>query len=165
MAVDEGLLWDAEDKTMLTVPRLRRMAVTAGGVVLLGLVLWVNSHARWAICTVAAYVVVEIAYWVWDRRRLVEARIVVGEDGGDGRLRLRHAGGRSTEHDPRQVTRVLVIHDNVVDSAKLRLRLRGKRLLFARPGHSPAPATWRNACPSAKVDDRGAHWGMPGVPD
>jgi hypothetical protein len=139
--------------------------VTAGCASLFVLVLWAYSDARWAAWTAAAYVLAEIAYRVWDRRRLVEARIVVGEADGRARLRLRRAGGRITEHDPHQVARVLIIHDNVVDSAKLRLRLRGKRLLFGRPGRAPALTTWRRTCPRAHVQDRNARWGMPGVPD
>ncbi|MFE6039453.1 hypothetical protein [Streptomyces sp. NPDC056452] len=165
MAVSEDLLWDAEDKGTRIVPRLRRMAVIGGCLGLFGLVLWVDSDVRWALCAAAAYVLVEVAHWAWDRRRLVEARIVVGESGGLARLRLRHAGGRITEHDPHHVARVLIIHDNVHDSAKLRLRLRRKRLFFGRPGYSPVLTTWRETCPGAAVNDRNAWWGMPGIPD
>lgn len=165
MAVSEDLLWDAEDKSARVVPRLRRMAVIGGCLGLFGLVLWADSDVRWALCAAAAYVLVEVAHWAWDRRRLVEARIVVGESGGGARLRLRHAGGRITEHDPHQVARVLIIHDNVVATAKLRLRLRRKRLFFGRPARSPVLTTWRETCPRAAVNDRNAWWGMPGIPD
>ncbi|MER5896238.1 hypothetical protein [Streptomyces sp. NPDC001876] len=165
MAVSEDLLWDAADKSTRTIPRLRRVAVVAGCLGLFGLAMWMGPDNRWAACAAAAYVLVEIAHWAWDRRRLVEARIVTGEPDGRARLRLRHAGGRITEHDPHQVARVLIIHDNVVDSAKLRLRLRGERQFFGRPGRSPALATWRETCPRAAVNDRNAWWGMPGIPD
>ncbi|MFD9545072.1 hypothetical protein [Streptomyces sp. NPDC060022] len=130
MAVSEDLLWDAADKSTRIVPRLRRMAVIAGSLGIVGLVLWVGSDVRWAVCAAAAYVLVEVAHWAWDRRRLVEARIVVGEPGDRARLRLRHVGGRITEHDPHQVAQVLIIHDNVDDSAKLRLRLRREAALL-----------------------------------
>lgn len=165
MAVGEDLLWDAADKSTRTVPRLRRVLVTAGCLGLPGLVLRGGSGVGWVVGAAVAYVLVEIAYGTWERRRLVEARIVTG--GADGRagLRLRHAGGRITEHDPHQVARVLVIYDNVDGSAKLRLRLRGKRLFFGRPGRPPVSAAWRNACPRATVHDRNARWGMPGIPD
>ncbi len=99
VAVSEDLLWDATDKDIRIVPRLRRTAVTAGCLGFFGLLLWGESDVRWAVCAPAAYVLVEIAHWAWDRGRLVEARIVVGEAGGRARLRLRHAGGRITEHD------------------------------------------------------------------
>ncbi|MET8112097.1 hypothetical protein [Streptomyces prasinus] len=165
MAVSEVLLWDAADKSTRIVPRLRRMAVMAGCLGLFGLVLWADSEVGWAIGTAASYVFLEIAYWAWERRRLVEARVVVGEAGDRARLRLRHAGGRITEHDPHQVVRVLVIHDNVSDAAKLRLRLRRKRPLFGRPGRPPVLTAWRKTCPGAHVNDRKAYWGMPGVPD
>ncbi|WAZ19085.1 hypothetical protein STRCI_000110 [Streptomyces cinnabarinus] len=165
MVISEDLLWDAEEKGTPTVSRLRRTAVTAGCVGLFVLVLWTASDATWAAWAAAAYVLAEIAYRVWDRRRLVEARIVVGEADGRARLRLRQAGGRTTEHDPHQVARVLIIRDNVVDSANLRLRLHGKRVLFGRPGRPPAVTTWRRTCPRAHVHERNAWWGMPGVPD
>ncbi|MET7365640.1 hypothetical protein ABZS61_07370 [Streptomyces sp. NPDC005566] len=165
MAVSEDLLWDAADRSTRTVRRLRRMAVIVACLGLFGLVLWMGSDVRWAVCAAAVYVLVEIAHWAWDRRRLVEARIVIGEDDARPRLRLRRAGGRITEHDPHQVAQVLIIHDNVVDSANLRLRLRGKQLFFARPGRSPALTTWRETCPRAAVKDRNAWWGMPGIPD
>ncbi|MCP3765783.1 MULTISPECIES: hypothetical protein [unclassified Streptomyces] len=165
MAVSEVLLWDAADKNTRIAPRLRRTAVAAGCLGLFGLLLWGESDVRWAVCAPAAYVLVEIAHWVWDRRRLVEARIVAGEAGGRDRLRLRSAGGRTTEHDPHQVVRVLVIRSNVDDSAKLRLRLRRKRLFFGRPGRPPVLTTWRKTCPGADVNARKARWGMPGVPD
>ncbi|MFI2429135.1 hypothetical protein ACH5A7_34455 [Streptomyces sp. NPDC018955] len=162
MAVSEDLLWDAADKSTRTAPRLLRTAVAAG---CLGLVLWAVSDAMWAIRAVAACVLVGFAYLVWDRRRLVEVRIVAGEAGGPARLRLRHAGGRTTDHDPQRVARVLVVHDNVVDSAKLRLRLRKGPLFFGRPGRAPELAAWRETCPRAAVGSRGALWGMPGIPD
>ncbi|MFJ5833638.1 hypothetical protein [Streptomyces sp. NPDC093089] len=137
MVISEDLLWDAEKKETPTVPRLRRTAVTAGCAGLFVLVLWASSDAMWAACAAAAYVLAEIAYRLWDRRRLVEVRIVVGEADGRAKLRLRQAGGRMTEHDPHQVARALIIRDNVVDSANLRLHLDGKRVLFARPGRPP----------------------------
>lgn len=165
MAVSEDLLWDAADKSTRMVPRLRRMAVMAGCLGLFGLLLSVDSDVRWAVCAAVAYVVMEFAYWAWDRRRLVEARIVAGEADGLARLRLRHAGGRITEHEPRQVAQVLIIHDNVDDSAKLRLRVRRKTLFFGRQGRPTVLATWRKTCPRADVNDRNAWWGMPGIPD
>ncbi|MFD5148811.1 hypothetical protein [Streptomyces sp. NPDC058401] len=165
MAASEDLLWDAADHTMRTVPRLRRMAVTACCLGFFGLVLWAESEVRWAAAAAVAYGLGEFAHWVWDRRRLVEARIVPG--GADGRpvLRLRRAGGRITEHDPDQVVRVLVIHDNVDGSAKLRLRVRKQRPHFGRPGRPPLLTAWRRTCPKADVSDRHARWGMPGIPD
>ncbi|MER7911976.1 hypothetical protein [Streptomyces sp. NPDC096068] len=165
MAISEDLLWDAADKRAWSAPRLWRTAVTAGCAGLFVLVLWAHTDATRAACAAVAYALAETAYRVWDRRRLVEARIVVGEPDGRAKLRLRQAGGRTTEHEPHQVVRVLVIRDNVVDSAKLRLRLRGKRLLFGRPGRPPAVTTWRRACPRAHVQERNAWWGMPGIPD
>ncbi|MFI9296666.1 hypothetical protein [Streptomyces gardneri] len=165
MVISEDLLWDAADKGTPTVPRRLRTAVTAGCAALFVLALWAYSEATWAACAAAAYVLAEIAYRVWDRRRLVEARIVVGEADGRPKLRLRQAGGRTAEHDPHQVARVLIIRDNVVDEAKLRLRLHGKRVLFGRPGRPPAVTTWRRGCPRAHVRERNAWWGMPGVPD
>ncbi|MFF2776062.1 hypothetical protein ACFVU3_14245 [Streptomyces sp. NPDC058052] len=165
MAISEDLLWDATDKETRTVPRLRRTAVTAGCAGLFVLVLWASSGVTWAACAAGVYVLVELAYQVWDRRRLVEARIVVGEADGRTKLRLRQAGGRTTEHDPHHVAGVLIIRDNVLDSANLRLRLHGKRVLFARPGRPPAVTTWRTACPRAHVKERNAWWGMPGYPD
>ncbi len=163
MAISGDLLWEAADKGTRTVPRLRRTAVTAGCAGLFVLLFWAYSDATWAACAAAAYVLAEIAYRVWDRRRLVEAWIVVGEADGRARLRLRQAGGRITEHDPHQVARVLIIHDNVIDSAKLRLR--GRRVLYGRPGRAPALTAWWRTCPRAHVQDRNARWGMPGVPD
>lgn len=165
MAISEELLWDAEHKETPIVPRLRRTAVTAGCVGVFVLVLWAQSDATWAVGAAAVYVLAEIAYRMWDRRRLVEVRIVVDEADGRARLRLRQAGGRITEHDPHRVVRVLIIRDNVLDSANLRLRLHGKRVLYARPGRPPAVTPWRTACPRAHVRERNAWWGMPGVPD
>ncbi|MCM1973482.1 hypothetical protein [Streptomyces sp. G1] len=165
MAAGEDVLWDAADKGMRTVTRLRRMAVAACCLGFFGLVMWAESDVRWAVRAAVAYVLVEIAYAAWDGRRLVEARIVPGEAGGGARLRLRRAGGRITDHDPRQVTRVLVIHDNVDGSARLRLHVRGRRLFFGRPGSPPALTNWRRTCPQADVGDRNARWGMPGIPD
>ncbi|WP_405425284.1 hypothetical protein [Streptomyces erythrochromogenes] len=169
MAIGGDLLWDAAEKGTPIVARLRRTAVTAGCAGLVVLVLAASSGAAWAACAAAAYVLGEIAYRVWDRRRLVEVRIVaVGADGDAGpgpRIRLRQAGGRITEHDPDRVARVLIIRDNVVDSAKLRLRLHGERVLFGRPGSRPDVTAWRRACPRAGVQERNAWWGMPGVPD
>ncbi|WP_151772961.1 hypothetical protein [Streptomyces abyssomicinicus] len=165
MAAGEDLLWDARDKGMQMVPRLWRLGVTAGVLGFLALLLLVDSHAVWALYAGALYLIAEIVYWAWDRGRLVEARIVAGEDEGTARIRLRRVGGRISEHDPRRVTRVLVIHDNVLDQAALRLRVHKGRLLFGRPGRAPALAAWRQACPNAEVGDRAARWGMPGVPD
>ncbi|MER7950341.1 hypothetical protein ABTY59_23435 [Streptomyces sp. NPDC096079] len=165
MAIGEDLLWDAADKGTRTRARLRRLAVTAGCAGLFVLVLWAYSDSTWAACAAAAYVLAEISYRVWDRRRLVEVQIVTGDADSRVTLRLRQADGRTTEHDPHHVTRVLIIHDNVVHSAKLRLRLRGKRVLRGRPGRPPSLTTWRSACPTAHVRERGAWWGMPGIPD
>ncbi|WP_338692814.1 hypothetical protein V2W30_01035 [Streptomyces sp. Q6] len=165
MAAGEDLLWDADDKSMQMVPRLRRIGVTAGCLGFLGLLLWTDSNATWVLYAGVLYLLGEIAYWAWDRRRLVEARVVPGEADGPARLRLRRVGGRITEHDPHHVARVLLIHDNVLDLAKLRLSLHGRQLLFGRPGRPPALTTWRHTCPKAKVGDRAAHWGMPGIPD
>lgn len=159
------MLWDATDKSTRGVPRLRRTAVAACCLVVLGLWLWARSRAGWAAGAAVAYGLAELPYWAWDRRRVVEARIVPGGAGGRARLRLRHAAGRTTEHDPHQVTRVLVIRDNVDGSAKLRLRLRGKRLFFGRPGSPPAISAWRESCPHAEAGARNARWGMPGIPD
>lgn len=175
MAASEDLLWDASDKSTRTVPRLRRMAVLAGSIGLFGLALRGEPTVRWAVGAAVGYLLVEFASWAWDRRRVVEARIVPGEAGGRAKLRLLHAGGRNTEHDPDQVARVLIIYDNVDGSAKLRLRrhlrprlrlsLRRKLLFFGRPGRPPVLTTWRTACPGARVADRSARWGMPGIPD
>ncbi|MFJ5774586.1 hypothetical protein [Streptomyces sp. NPDC093094] len=165
MAAGEDLLWDADDKGMRMVPRLRRIGVTAGFLGFFGLLLWTDSNAAWALYAGAFYLLGEIVHWGWDRRRLVEARIVPGEAGGPARLRLRRVGGQITEHDPHQAVRVLVIHDNVHDLAKLRLSLHGRQLLFGRPGRPPALTAWRHACPRADVGDRAARWGMPGIPD
>lgn len=165
MAAGEVVLWEADDKSMRMVPRLQRMGVTAGLLCLLGLLMWSASHATWALYAGALYLLGEIAHWAWDRRRLVEAHIVPGEADGPARLRLRRAGGRITEHDAHRVARVLVIYDNVHNLARLRLSLRGRPLLFGRPGLPPALTTWQQACPRAQVNDRSAHWGMPGVPD
>ncbi|MER6443946.1 hypothetical protein [Streptomyces venezuelae] len=166
MTLSEDVLWDAAGEGEPAVSRLQRTVVTAGCASLLVLVLSAYSDATWAACAAAAYVLAEIAYRVWDRRRLVEVRIVVvGEAGGRAMLRLRRAGGRTTEHDPHQVARVLIIRDNVVDSAKLRLRLHGKRVLFGRPSRPPAVTAWRRTCPRAHVQERNAWWGMPGIPD
>lgn len=137
----------------------------AGLLGLLALMLWSASHARWALYAAVAYLLVEIAYWVWDRRRLVEVRVLAGEAGGPGRLRVRRVGGRITEYDPAEVARVLVIHDNVVDEARLRLGLRRRCLFFGRPGVPPELAAWQTRCPGADVRHRNAWWGMPGVPD
>ncbi|MFG3142395.1 hypothetical protein ACGFZA_40055 [Streptomyces sp. NPDC048211] len=79
MVISERLRWDAADKGMRTVPRLRRTAVTAGCAGLFVLVLWANADAAWAAGAAAAYVLAEIAYQVWDRRLLAEATIVVGD--------------------------------------------------------------------------------------
>lgn len=165
MAASDDLLWDADDKSLQTVPRIRRIGVTAGCLGFLGLLLWTDSDATWVLYTDAAYLLGESAYWAWDRRRLVEARIVPGETDGTTRLRLRRVNGQITEHDSQHVARVLLIHDNVHDLAKLRLRLHGRQLLFGRPGRPPDLTPWRLACPQAQVSDRVAQWGMPGIPD
>ncbi|MFE7512140.1 hypothetical protein [Streptomyces sp. NPDC057540] len=165
MTNGEDLLWDAADKGTAFVPRLRRTAVTAACAGLFVLVLWTSAGATWAAWATAAYVLMEIAYRLWDRRRLVEIHVVVTETDGLTRLRLRQAGGRTTEHDPHHVARVLIIRDNVVDTAKLRLRLNGKVVLFGRAGRPPGVTAWRKACPRAHIQDRNAWWGMPGVPD
>jgi hypothetical protein len=164
MAASEDLLWDADDKSMQMVPRLRRIGVTAGCLGFLG-ALWADSDATWVLYAGALYLLGESAYWAWDWRRLVEVRIVPGEADGPARLRLRRVGGQITEHDPHHVARVLLIHDNVHDLAKLRLSLHGRQLLFGRPGRPPALTTWRHTCPKAQVSDRAAQWGMPGIPD
>ncbi|MGW0122148.1 hypothetical protein [Streptomyces sp. NPDC003327] len=164
MAISEELLWDAADKR--TPLRPGRTAVTAGCAGLVVLALWGWADATWATWAAAAYGLAEITYQLWDRRRLVEVRIVVvGDSDGRTTLRLRQAGGRTTEHDPHHVARVLIIRDNVVPSAKLRLRLHGQRALFGRPGRPPAVTTWRTACPGARIQERSALWGMPGIPD
>ncbi|WP_371524941.1 hypothetical protein OG302_01405 [Streptomyces sp. NBC_01283] len=165
MAAGEDLLWDADDKSMQMVPRLRRIGVTAGFLGFLGLMLWTDSDATWVFYAGAVYLIGEIAYWAWDRRRLVEARIVPGEVDGAARLCLRHVGGRITELDPHHVARVLLIHDNVHDLAKLRLSLHGRQLFFGRPARPPASSAWRRICPKAEVSGRAAQWGMPGIPD
>lgn len=165
MAAGDDLLWDADDKSTQMVPRLRRMGVTAGCLGFLGLVLWAGADAIWALYAGAFYLFGEFVYWAWDRRRLVEARVVPGTAGGAARLCLRRVGGRITEHDPHQVARVLLINDNVHDLARLRLSLRGRQRLFGRPGRPPALTTWRHLCPGAEVGDRAALWGMPGIPD
>ncbi|MER7576554.1 hypothetical protein [Streptomyces sp. NPDC126514] len=165
MVGSEDVLWDADDKSMQMVPRLRRIGVTAGCLGFLGLMLWTDSDPAWALYAGALYLLGEIAYWAWDRGRLVDARIVPGEADSSARLRLRRVGGRITEHDPHHVARVVVIHDNVHDLAKLRLSLHGRQLLFGRPGRPAGLTTWRQTCPKAKVGDRAARWGMPGVPD
>ncbi|CAM5414979.1 hypothetical protein SHIRM173S_10644 [Streptomyces hirsutus] len=69
---------------------------------------------------------------------------------------------RRAATNPHQVARVLIVYDNVDDSAKLRLRLRGKRLFFGRPCRTPVLTTWRETCPRAYVNGRKAQWGMPG---
>ncbi|MFI5866547.1 hypothetical protein [Streptomyces sp. NPDC051546] len=165
MPVGEDLLWGAADHTMRRVPRLRRMAVVACCLGFFALVLWAESDVRWAASAAVAYVLAESAYWLWDRRRLVEARLVPDGAGVGAVLRLRRAGGRTTEHDPGEVVRVLVVHDNVDGSAKLRLHLRKRRLCFGRPGRPPVLTAWRRVCPGADVGDRHARWGMPGIPD
>ncbi|MEU9202947.1 hypothetical protein [Streptomyces sp. NPDC048332] len=165
MAVSDDLIWDADDKSMQMIPRLRRIGVTAACLGFLGLLFWIDSDAMWVLFVGAFYLLGEIVYWAWDRRRLIEVRLVPGEADGPAGLRLRRVGGRTTEHDPQHVVRVLLIHDNVLDLASLRLSLQGGRLLFGRPGRPPALAAWRSACPAAEVGERGAHWGMPGIPD
>ncbi|MFE1443213.1 hypothetical protein [Streptomyces sp. NPDC058739] len=166
MASGEDVLWDANDKGAQMVPRLRRIGVTVGCLGFFGLLLWTESNAVWAVYAGAFYLLGEIAYWVWDRRRLVEAHIVTDGVDGASRLRLRRAGGQITEHNPHDVARVLIIRDNVLrDQANLRLSLHGRRLLFGRPGRPPALSAWRHTCPRAHVRDRNAHWGMPGIPD
>lgn len=47
MAASEDALWDADDKSMQMVPRLRRIGVTAGCFGFLGLVRWTDSDATW----------------------------------------------------------------------------------------------------------------------
>ncbi|MEU1122508.1 hypothetical protein ABZ371_02735 [Streptomyces sp. NPDC005899] len=165
MAASEALLWDANHKSMQMVPRLRRIGVAVGCLGFLGLLLWTGSNAPWALCAGVLYLLGEIAYWAWDRRRLVEASIVPGEADGPARLRLRRAGGQITEHDPHHVARVLIIHDNVHDLAKVRLSLHSGQFLFGRPGNPPALTTWRRTCRKAEVSNRAARWGMPGIPD
>ncbi|MFD3325541.1 hypothetical protein [Streptomyces sp. NPDC058701] len=165
MAASEDVLWDADDKSLQMVTRLRRIGVTAGFLGFLGLVLWTDSDATWVLYAGAFYLLGEIAYWAWDRRRLVDACIVPGEADGPARLRLRRVGGQITEHDPHRVVRVVLIHDNVHDVARLRLSVHGRQLLFGRPARPPGLTTWRRACPKAKVSDRAARWGMPGIPD
>ncbi|WP_433544411.1 hypothetical protein ACQPZG_04330 (plasmid) [Streptomyces sp. CA-294286] len=165
MTVGEDLLWDADDKSTRRVARLRRIGVAAGFLGFLGLALWRESDVTWVLCAGALHLLGESAYWAWDRRRLVEARLLAGGADGPGGLRLRRVGGRITEHDPHRVARVVVIHDNVNDLAKLRLRLRGGRFLFSRQSRPPALVAWRRACPEAEVSDRAARWGMPGIPD
>ncbi|WP_329225674.1 hypothetical protein OHB07_03090 [Streptomyces sp. NBC_00111] len=164
MAAGEVLLWDADDKSTRTVPRLRRVGLMSGCLGF-GLLLWTDSHATWVLYTGALHLLAETVYWVWDRRRLVEARLVPGEADDPAGLHLRRVGGRITAHDPHHVTRVLLIHDNVRDLASLHLSLRDKRLLFGRPGRAPALTPWRRTCPKAEVGDRAARWGMPGIPD
>ncbi|EST18192.1 hypothetical protein M877_39225 (plasmid) [Streptomyces niveus NCIMB 11891] len=124
-----------------------------------------GSDATWVLYAGALYLLGESAYWAWDRGRLVEARIVPGEADAPAGLRLRRVGGQITEHDPHHVARVVLIHDNVHDLAKLRLSLHGRQLLLGRPGHPPALTTWRHTCPKAEVSDRASRWGMPGIPD
>ncbi|MDT0567046.1 hypothetical protein RM704_06040 [Streptomyces sp. DSM 3412] len=165
MAASEDLLWDADDKSMQMVPRLRRIGVTAGCLGFFGLLMWTDSDATWVLYAGAVYLLGEIAYWGWDRRRLVEARIVPGGADGPARVRLRRVGGRTTEHDPQHVTRVVLIHDNVHDLATLRLNVHGRQRLFGRPARPPALTTLRHTCPKAEVSDRAARWGMPGIPD
>ncbi|MER7176808.1 hypothetical protein [Streptomyces mesophilus] len=165
MTESGGLLWDADDKSMQMVPRLWRIGVTAGCLGFLGLLLSTDSDATWVLYAGALYLLGETVYWAWDRRRLIEVRIVLGGSKGPDRLRLRRVGGQITEHDPHQIARVVVIHDNVHDLARLRLRLHGRQLRFGRPGRSPDLTPWRLACPQAQVSDRAAQWGMPGVPD
>ncbi|MGW1817508.1 hypothetical protein ACWCQM_28565 [Streptomyces sp. NPDC002125] len=165
MTAGEVLLWDADDKSLRMVPRLRRVGVTSGCIGFLGLLIWTGSDATWVLYAGALYWCAEAVHAVWDRRRLVEARIVPGGADGPARLHLRRVGGRITEHDPHHVVRVLLIHDNVLDLASLRLRLRDRHLLHGRPGRDPDLTRWRRACPEAEVGDRAARWGMPGVPD
>ncbi|MEU3465926.1 hypothetical protein ABZ721_39060 [Streptomyces sp. NPDC006733] len=166
MAVSEDLLWDAADKSSRIIPRLWRVGVTAGCLGLLALTLSAGGDLAWARYAAAACAPAEIAYWLWDRRRLVEVRIAAGQVGGPAKLQLRRVGGSITEHDAHTVARVLVIHDNVdTDAAKLHLSLRRGQLSFARSGRSPALTAWRQTCPRAEVRDRNARWGMPGIPD
>lgn len=142
------------------------MAVAAVCFALLRLVLGPDADAGWVVRAGGGYALAEIAYWLWDRRRLIEVRIVEGETGALTRLRMRRASGRIAECDPRRVSRVLIVRDNVnADSAALRLSLGRGRLSFGRPGRPPSPAAWRAACPRAAVESRGARWGMPGIPD
>ncbi|GGS99184.1 hypothetical protein [Streptomyces griseoviridis] len=165
MAAGDDLLWDADDRSARWVPRLRGIGVTAAFLGVAGLLLWTDGHAGWALHAGALHLLGEAAHWVWDRRRLVEARVVGGGPGRPAGLRLRRVGGRTTEHDADRVLRVLVVHDNVHDLARLRLRLRGGRPLFGRPARPPALTPWRRACPKAHVGARAARWGMPGIPD
>ncbi|WP_405697070.1 hypothetical protein [Streptomyces sp. NBC_01185] len=165
MAAGEVLLWDADDKSTRTVPRLRRVGVMSGCLGFFGLLLLTDSDATWVLYAGALHLLAETGYWVWDRRRLVEARLVPGDADRPARLRLRRVGGRITEHDPHHVARVLLIHDNVQDLANLRLSLRDKHLLFGRLGRAPDLTLWRRTCPKAEVGDRAARWGMPGIPD
>lgn len=159
------LLWDAKDKGPRVVPRLRRTAVVAGCLAFVALLLVAEYDVRWILWVAAAYLAAECAHAVWDRRRVVEARLVGDTAGGGGRLRLHRVGGRVSDHDPGQVAGVLVVRDNVDGSAVLRLHLRGRRTVAGRPGPPPALMTWRAACPQARVRERQARWGMPGVPD
>ncbi|MGW7071799.1 hypothetical protein ACWGII_23295 [Streptomyces sp. NPDC054855] len=165
MAASEELLWDADDKSTQMTPRLRRMGITAGCLGFLALLLWTGTNAIWALYAGAFYLFGEFVYWAWDRRRLVEARVDPGAADGEARLCLRRVGGQITEYDPHQVVRVLLIHDNVHDLARLRLSLRGRLLLFGRPGCPVGLTAWRHLCPKAEVGDRAARWGMPGIPD
>jgi hypothetical protein len=163
VAAGEDVLWEAERKGVRVLPRLRRMAVVALCLGLIGLLL-AGPDPAWTLYPVAVYVLAETAHWVWDRWRLVQVRVIADEAGGPARLRVRRASGRTTEYDARKVIRVLVIHDNVAhDSAKLRLVLQRGWLFFGRPGRLPSLTAWRKACPQARVDGRGAWWGMPGT--
>lgn len=163
VAADGDVLWEAEHQGMRILPRLRRIAVVTLCLGLIGLLL-ADPDSAWALYPVAAYLLAETAHWVWDRWRLVQVQVIADAAGGPVRLRVRRANGRTTDYDARRVNRVLVIHDNVVhDSAKLRLVLQRGRLLFGRPGRPSSLTAWRKACPQAKVDDRGAWWGMPGA--
>jgi hypothetical protein len=163
VAAGGDVLWEAEHKGVRVLPWLRRMAVVAPCLGFIGLLL-AGPDPAWVLYPVAAYVLAETAYWVWDRRRLAEVRVIADAAGGPARLRVRRVSGRTTEYDARRVIRVLVIYDNVTsNSAKLRLVLRRGRLFFGRAGRLPSLAAWRTACPRAKVDGRGAWWGMPGT--